>query len=874
MLALSSALFQRIVEVLLPHMDTEASRHGLLVPVFSNDAVYYQLDCTGDPQSFTVNLIKTLAHYGEIKQGEQALIALLQYVRTTVGTDEQIKIDDLVKALEALLPPKFATLDPNTSSDATVGLSSNQFTLLYPEFAAKNNLPIALTTFVGREQAMARITNLLAKTHLLTLAGPGGCGKTRLACEVAKHLAPVFTDGVWLVELAALSDSQGIPQVVAAVLGVREETIHPVLTTLMAYLQGKHLLLILDNCEHLIQSCASLVAALLRSVPRLWILVTSRNILNMEGETVLEIPPLALPENQHKVGLKRIARCAAIQLFVDRAQTVQPDFILTTKNASFVDKICRQLDGLPLAIELAAARLKLLTVEEIAARLDDRFQLLVGGSRTASPHHRTLRAAMNWSYELLDNKEQAFFNALAIFAGGFTLAAAVAIVEGVSPNEYQVLEWLSSLIEKSMIQVEKMADDTVRYRMLETLRQCGQEKLHETMQDGSVRQRHFVYYLMLAEQAELALRGPRQNQWLMQMRTEHDNLRAALVWIDEIARCSAASNDEWSAKGLRLAGALCRFWELQGYLDEGRRWVTQMLALPGAEQPTALRAKALNGAGALVEEQGDYKAAQTFYEESLAIWRQLDEQSGVAEALNDLGKIATFQGDYGKAQTLGEQSLLIRRMLDDTWGIAVSLTNLGNIARYQGNYEVAQALYQESLEGFKKLGDKWAIAVALNNLGLVAMKQGNFSIARTFLEDSLAIAQEIQDKQGVAYAFQNLGELAYRCDDCAVAHRMHVKGLESCVNLGDKEGIAHSLAAFALLAKSKGDAQKAVQLFGAEDALRRAINAPLASDETGERKESLNVLCGRLGTDEYGAAWNQGQVLTWQEAVDLAVAEM
>ncbi len=742
---------------------------------------------------------------------------------------------------------------------------------------AKNRLPVPLTTFVGREQEIAQITALLAKTRLLTLTGPGGCGKTRLAYEVAGKLAASFPNGVWLAELAALVEPASVPQEVAAVLGIREEPMQPLLTTLTAYLQDKHLLLILDNCEHLAAACAALAEALLSEVPKLWLLVTSRVILNIEGEAILNVPPLALPEDRPEDRSStlpaRLAEFPAVSLFLDRAQATQADFKLTVQNAGAVAQICRQLDGLPLAIELAAPCLNFLGVEEIAARLGDRFELLSEGRGTKMPHHRTLRAMVDWSYELLKGAERSLFNILSVFSGSFALEAAVAVAGTTRIDEYEVIEVLWSLVRQSLVQAEKVTDGTARYRMLETLRQYGQQRLKNTRVNEKVHEGHFLYYLALVEQGEPELRGSHQVQWLDQLRTEQDNLRAALAWGDRMASGDAASGEVWMAQSLRLTGALCGFWELQGHLEEGRRWTESMLALPGAGSPTAQRAKVLSGAGSLAEEQGDYSAARGFYEESLGIWRHLDDRAGIAKTLKDLGNISGHQGDDAGAQSLYAESQLVYRELGDLWGISATAVNLGILAQNRNDYPAAAAYYSESLASFRQLGDLWATAIALNNLGLVRMKQGDYAAAQALLEESIAIARELEDQQGIAYSLQNLGELAFRQGAYPLSRQLYAESLTIRARTDDQEGIATSIESLALLAMAGGEAVKAVHLFGAAVVLRLGINAPVPSDEEAEHAGHLTALQTALGAIQYETAWRRGQSMKWREAVELALAE-
>ncbi len=627
----------------------------------------------------------------------------------------------------------------------------------------RTNLPLPLTSFVGREQAQDALRDLLAVHRLVTLTGAGGIGKTRLAVQVGARLTPAYPHGVWLVDLAALRDPDLVLQAVAAALGVRPAPpTAPLLPALVAALQPRHLLLILDNCEHLIAACALLATQLLQTCPLLTLLTTSREALRIPGEAVWRVPPLALPTTARPTPAEIIAGSEAVRLFVERARAAGAGFVLTPQTAPTVAQICQRLDGLPLAIELVAALAPVLAVEQIATRLDDRFGLLSGGSRTALPRQQSLRALVDWSYHLLDEAEQVLLRRLAVFAGGWTLEAAEAVVSGewvvvsglwaedtgsgLLPHRSflipppAVLEGLAGLVHKSLVGVEMQAE-AARYRLLETIRVYALEQLAASGELAEQQRRHAAYFVAMAEQAEPELRGAAQGAALDRLAGEHDNLRAALDWAQDAGDAETA---------LRLAGALWLFWWMRGHLSEGRQRLDQALALAAslAADPSdgqaeraarsTLQAQALNGAGSLAAGQGDYERARTCYQASLALRRDRGDRPGIATTLNNLGNVALSLGDSPQAIQLYQESLALRRDLGDGPGIATTLNSLGNVALTQGDYAQATHLYEESLALRRAAGDQQGIARALGNLGLIHLYQDDTERAAPLIEESLA----------------------------------------------------------------------------------------------------------------------------------------
>ena len=662
------------------------------------------------------------------------------------------------------------------------------------------NLPaLQLTSFVGRDREMAEIKAQVAAARLLTLLGPGGTGKTRLALEMGSGLLEQFPKGVWLVELAPLSDPDLVIQTVATVFNVREAPGRPLLDSLIDYLKPRELLLVLDNCEHLIEASARLAGALLRGCPQVRILVTSREPLGVAGEATYRVPPLSRPDPTKRITADQLGEYEASRLFIERAVLSNPQFMVTDRIAPAVARVVHRLDGIPLAIELAAARAKVLSVDQIAARLDDRFRLLTGGARTGPQHHQTLRATIDWSHDLLSAPEQTMFRRLSVFAGGFSLEAAEAVGAGDGIDEMDVLDLVARLVDRSLLVAEEVTGD-LRYRMLETIRAYSREKLTAAGEEAVVRERHLRWYLDLAEEAEPALQGPEQVTWLDRLEMEHDNLRAALEW------CRDAGGDKEA--GVRLAGALHRFWARRGYLSEGREWLeTAITRCPDA--PAAARAKALYGAGALAFEQGDYGRAQVRGQENLTLYRSLGDDLGSALSLNILGNVARNRGEYGNAIRLLEESEAISRQREFTWALAEALNNLAVTARRQRDHDRAKRLLEESLTLWRTLGDKWGLAAALGHLGVVARFGGDYERARALHEESLALRRELGDRQNIAAALSSLGTVAMLQADYPQAGLLFEESLVLCRELGDKVSIAAALGSLGVVAMYQEDYERA-----------------------------------------------------------------
>jgi predicted ATPase/class 3 adenylate cyclase len=734
-----------------------------------------------------------------------------------------------------------------------------EFSSLRTLNAVPNNLPIQLTSFIGREREMREVKALLTQTRLLTLTGSGGCGKTRLALHVAADLLEDYPDGVWFIDLSVLTDPALVPGTVVATLGIHEEPGRPALTTLAEALKPRTLLLILDNCEHLVGACAQLAETLLQTCPNLRIVATSREALGIAGEVAWRVPSLSLPQ-PHELAQAdspaRITQYEAIRLFIERAEAASSDFRVTPHNLGAMVQICQRLDGIPLAIELAAARVKALSVEQIASRLDDRFRLLTGGSRTALPRQQTLRAMMDWSYELLTERERMLFRRLSAFAGGFTLEAAEAVCPDEQIPSYEIVDLLTNLVSKSLV---VFRDEEARYKLLETVRQYARDKLLETGEAARVRDRHRDWFVAFAERAESALQGPDQALWLKRLETEHDNLRAALEWSSADAEM-----------GLRLASALWPFWYLRGYVSEGREWLKQFLE-KAAGAPSPLRAKALYGASMLARAQDDYLQATALLEESLELYRAAKDKRGVASALGNLGVIAFARGDYARATHLHEESLEHFRELGDRVGMASALSELGNVAMYQGDLAQAEKLLEESLALSRAAQDDQGIALALRRLGAVLWQKGERARAKALLQESLELYRELGAVPGIASVLNSLGMVALSEGDAPRAGTLLRESLMKYRDVGDKWHIALCMDRLARVAAAQGEWERAARLLGAEEALREAIGAPLPPSEHNGREQTLKHTHEHLGEESFAAAWADGYAMKLDHAIAFAL---
>ena len=623
-----------------------------------------------------------------------------------------------------------------------------------PVAARNHNLPAQLNSFVGREREIVELEALLRASRLVTLTSTGGTGKSRLSLQVAYNLIPDYSGGVWLVELAPVADERLVAQALASALGVKEDAGRPVIEALLRHVKDRQLLVILDNCEHLLQACADLAKQLLQAGPGVKVLASSREQLHVAGEANYPLPALTVPDAHHPVVADALARYEAVRLFVERAVAVQPSFRLTEANAAAVSDICRRLDGIPLAIELAAARVRALSAEQIAARLKNCFQLLTGGDKTALPRQQTLRASIDWSYDLLSIPERELFRRLAVFAGGWTVDAAEAVGADGDVQRDSVVELLSGLVEKSLVLIDVHGE---RYHLLETVRQYALELLLASGEVDAVRDRHLRFYLALVAEAHAHLVGPSQAAWIARLDAERENLLSAHSWCDLAASGAIA--------GLRLVRESKMYWFSRGLLVLGHRIVCEAVARPGAQQRTDARCGALFIAGQFAFFMGRYGDAQRYLEESLAIGRELGDKTAVARALQPLGMACLGQGHLATARAHLEEALAFARELGDKRELAAALCAIGQLYRTEGALDNAELLYENVLGLARELGDVESRAIGLLNLAMVAICRRSEKQAREMLLEIADIAQAVGSQRVGLSAIEVLAGMSALCED-------------------------------------------------------------------------------------------------------------
>jgi predicted ATPase len=732
--------------------------------------------------------------------------------------------------------------------------------------ARLTNLPAQRTGFVGREKEIAAAKELLQRPDvcLVTVTGPGGIGKTRFAVQVATDLVDCFPSGIHFVPLSSLSDPGLVASVIVQALGIREAGGQSPLEILKEKLQDllhAPMLLVLDNFEHLLQATPT-VAELLAMGPNLKILVTSRAALHVYGEHEFPVPPLALPDSQSAPSVEVLSQCPAIALFVQRAVAAKPDFELNRENASVVAEICARLDGLPLAIELAAARVKVLSPSSMLTRLKSRLQLLTGGSRDLPRRQQTLRAAMDWSHDLLSAAEQKLFRRLSVFVGGCTLEGVEAACDAKGDLDLDLLDGMASMVDKSLAQQVESARGESRFVMLETIREYALEKLEASGELAATKRAHAAYFLVLAEEVAAEQSGPETAEWLERFTFEHDNFLAGLEWLTE------TGDAEW---GLRLGAALFRFWEMREYLAEGRDKLGKLLKLAGAAGPTKARSRVLFAAGVLAGEQGDYASADTLINQSQDIAHELGDKTGVAVSLNALAVFARDRGDVAVAHVLFEAALGLWRELGDQKAVARALSNLANVLKLQADYEGAHALYAECLAIFQGLADRTGIAWSMNYQGDVARDQGDSAAARKLYEQSQAIFRELGDRWGIAGTLADLGSLAREQQDYPAAHSLYQESIRIFQELNHKRGIARLLECFACLAAAQLRAERSLRLAGAAAALRQNIGAPLTPAEQAKLEASLHQARQALTNTAGVTAWLEGWAMPVEKAIEEAL---
>ena len=744
--------------------------------------------------------------------------------------------------------------------------------------AVPNNLPLQATAFIGREQQLQALrTRLLGPdVRLLTLTGPGGTGKTRLALEVAADLLDSFSDGVFFVALAPVTDPELVPSAIARALDLRETPGRPMLASLKESLRPKQLLLLLDNFEQ-VTSAATVAAELVAAAPDLKVLVTSRAVLRLYGEHELPVPPLALPDRRSAPSAAHLAQYESVHLFDDRARAARPDFTIDDDNAAAVAEICQRLDGLPLAIELAAARIRALPPRAMLDRMERCLPLLTGGARDLPARQQTLRNTIVWSYDLLEPDEQTLFRRLAVFRG-CTLEAAEAVCVGeparpgatsvaLAPLERDILNGVESLIEKSLLRREETPDGQPWYVMLETVREYALERLDESGEATAVYRRQVLNAMQLAETADVELHGPQQAAWFTRLEQEHDNLRTALRWCEQ---------QGYAEPAFRLAGALWWFWSAHGHVGEGRERLSSLLTRfplrDGSGARTAQRAKALYAAGVLAGTQNDHAASRALQVEGLALRRTLGDRAGLVTALQGVGTATSLHGDHAAARRHLEESVTIARELGEPRLLAAALHDLGNAVYEMGDLPLARTYIQESVSLLRRAGEPWQLGSAIVCLAIFAQDEGLLDEAHARASEALSLYQQAGDRRSVALALAHLGGIALARGDRTTARQRLGESIAIQQELGDPAGIAFVLERFAGLAVAQGRHARAVRLAAAAAALREVAGTPLWPSGQARLDRTLEPARRALGEAEAAAAWQDGRVLALPEAIDEALA--
>ncbi len=767
-------------------------------------------------------------------------------------------------------------LHPERVFQLTVPDLPSEFAPLNTLESFNHNLPAQLTSFIGRQSELAEIKKLIDTNRMVTLTGSGGAGKTRLALQAGAECLGQFSNGVWFVELGPVTDTALVPQTLLAVFNLREDAQRAPVRVLHEYLRPKNLLLILDNCEHLIEVCAQVSESLLHLCPKLKILATSREALGIAGEMPYAVPSLEMPDPNDLPPLEELMEVGSIRLFVERAATANSHFALTEDNAAFIAQTCSRLDGIPLAIELAAARVKVLTPEQIAARLDDRFHLLTGGSRTALPRQQTLRAMIDWSYSLLTEQEKTLFRRLAVFIGGWTLEAAEAVCadveqDGILPHD--ILDLLTRLVDKSLVTTEEVMGQT-RYHRLETIRQYSREKFFETQEVESIRSWHLNFFVRFAEQVDENLKGRDQVLWQNLMSAEQDNLRAALEW---------GLNKNPDA-ALRIVGAANLFWTAGGYSAEGFRWTqkaleqTENIPVPqGAskEQRLVARARALRGLTRLYLSLGDNANAKRVAEESVALYRQSTDRRGLSFALVVLAYPLEFMGARARAEEVLQESYAIARAEGDVYVTCRSLNILARvIADLYHDHNLSQGYVEESYRLAREAGLRSQEAQASEILGFIATNREDFDAARSHFKESARVYEEIGAAFNIVLEKSNLAHLERQTGHLASALEYYRETILAFRDMGQTGAVAHQLECFGFIAVAQNQNEHALQLFAAANALREKAGTPMRPEEKAYFDEQLRSLHKKMESPTLEWIWAKGHALSLDNAITLAVEEI
>lgn len=781
-------------------------------------------------------LLKYLRRREGLTQRELSIA--VRYSDTQISRLEQNqRVPDATTLTAFFLPalhiedqPEWATRLLELAAKARGKTSQRQAVDIHSPDIPPHNLPFQLTSFIGRKADVDRITQKLSQHRLVSLTGVGGIGKTRLAIHCSSKLLSRFRNGIWWVDLVPWLDEALVPQAIAQVLGVRESPTQSLIQSVQCFLREKQLLLVLDNCEHLINACAQLAEALLTHSAKLRILATSREALGIIGEAVYQLPTLSLPISKHHKLIDSLMKYEGVRLFVERAEA-RSGFKLTEQNAKAVLEICQHLDGIPLALELAAARTVSLSAEDLAERLNDRFNLLRQGNRTALPRHQTLRATIDWSYDLLSPKERVLLRRLAVFAGSWTLREAQVICSDEEIGREEVLDLLAHLVEKSLV-IMHVENNQTRYRMLETIRQYTHEKLVNSVEAQRVQERHLEFFVQFAAEAEPNLNGPEQVDWLDRLATEHANFRAALSWALEHHEIDGAA---------RLGTGLFWFWVFRSHLREGWQWLKQTIELsrrmaqtkPMSTSAEALFAHVLNRASLLAYYRGKQTQARSLAEEGLVLSRKIKNKKLIIEALLPLGFVIQNQGDYARAGVLLEEKLALSREVGETWDVARALVLLGNVALNQKDYASARIRYEEGLALSREIGHRLFISIFSNNLGHVALNECNYIAAKELYTEAVSLAREV----------------------------------------GSKRYMIIPLVGWAGLARALGQQERATRLSGAAEALCESIGSRLEQEDQFEHECTISVAHSQLDEVTFNQLWQEGRRMTLEQAITFALEE-
>jgi predicted ATPase/DNA-binding CsgD family transcriptional regulator len=731
----------------------------------------------------------------------------------------------------------------------------------------QTNLPVQLTSFIGRKRELAEVERLISISRLVTLTGAGGCGKTRLALHVAENVSDRFQDGVWWIELAVLNDPSLLVQTVLQTLRLPESTARTPLELLTDYFQPKQSLLILDNCEHLIDACANFVSRLLQACPQLTILVTSREALNIDGELAWIVPSLQIPSIQSSSTFSDLNQYDAVQLFVARASTSAPDFALTKQNIDAVIKICQRLDGIPLAIELAAARIKVLQLEQIAERLDNTLQLLTQGKRTAPSRHQTLRATLDWSYHLLSEAEKKLFQRLAVFAGGFTLEAVEAVCAGNGVEPEHILELIAGLVSKSLLIVveqnaksQESTSGSVRYRFLEPVRQYAHEKLIASNEEKPVRDHHLTYIHDWAETTETRLYTAEQLIQLADLDRDLDNIRASIQWALHTQPVMA----------LHMVAALTLFWNIRGYTTEGRQWGEQALRqVEGnvASKVQDAKARTLTTVAFLTMTQGNYPAASELIAQAIPILRNQNDELGLARALFVQSTVMSFLGQPSVVRDAAEQSLKMGIRVNDPFTLSILAPIMAGSLFRVGEIAIARRFVEEALTNSRKFGSPMALGFSLWGAGMGAFAEGNLKVASQQVQESLALFRQVGDKHRINMVASGLAQIWYEMGNMREAEKLYVESIRGWWNYGQMGGIARCFECLAFIAIAEKRDQQAARWLGAAENIRQGLHAERIPPEQEEYEREIVILRGRMNTQDFTGSWLEGQALTFQQVI-------